>query len=114
MGLLFTDMNPFLLEISFVDCNLELASFANLKLKKTTFKNTNLQQVDFTQTDLQGSTFDNCNLQNAIFEQTNLEQTDFTNAINFSVNPEKNLMKKARFSRNNIEGLLEKYKIIIS
>ena len=34
-------------------------------------------------------------------------------AFNFSINPEINNLKKARFSTQNIVGLLDKYKIIV-
>ncbi|HIC30288.1 MAG TPA: pentapeptide repeat-containing protein, partial [Flavobacteriaceae bacterium] len=58
--------------------------------------------------------FDNCDLKNAVFEQTNLEQANFFTAINYSINPERNKIKGAKFSKDQISGLLDTYKIIIS
>ncbi|MFT5214696.1 MAG: hypothetical protein ACI9WV_002428, partial [Patiriisocius sp.] len=53
------------------------------------------------------------NLKEAIFNGTNLEQTDFITAFNFEINPEKNHLKGAKFSKENLFGLLSDYKIII-
>jgi uncharacterized protein YjbI with pentapeptide repeats len=72
-----------------------------------------LQEVDFTESDLSGSAFDNCDLSGALFENTNLEKTDFRSAFNYTINPEINRMKKARFSLSGIVGLLGKYGIVI-
>jgi uncharacterized protein YjbI with pentapeptide repeats len=72
-----------------------------------------LQEVDFTESDLSGSSFDNCDLSGALFENTNLEKTDFRSAFNYTINPEINRMKKARFSLPGVAGLLEKYGIVI-
>ena len=56
---------------------------------------------------------DNCNLNRAIFSKTNLEKTDFRTAFNYSIDPEANKIKKARFSKMGLEGLLDKYQIEI-
>jgi hypothetical protein len=82
----------------------------------TTFLNAprhNLQEEDFTETVLMSSVFDNCDLGSAIFENTNLEKSDFKTAFNFNINPEKNRLKGAKFSKENLYGLLSDYKIII-
>jgi uncharacterized protein YjbI with pentapeptide repeats len=92
---------------------LKLSTFYKLKLKKTRFKGCNLQDVDFSDADLMGSTFDNCDLQRAIFIDTNLEKVDFRSSINYSIDPEKNRLKKAKFSRAEVIGLLDKYDIEI-
>ncbi len=72
-----------------------------------------MQEVDFTESDLSGSSLDNCDLSGALFENTNLEKTDFRSAFNYTINPETNRLKKARFSLQGIAGLLEKYGIVI-
>jgi hypothetical protein len=46
-----------------------------------------------------------------MFEGTNLEKTDFRSAFNYSLDPEINRMKKARFSLPGVTGLLGKYGI---
>jgi hypothetical protein len=42
-----------------------------------------------------------------------LEKADFRSAFNFSIDPEMNRMKKAKFSRTGVFGLLHKYNIEI-
>jgi hypothetical protein len=57
--------------------------------------------------------FDNCDLTRAAFDNTNLEKADFRTAFNYSLDPEKNRIKKGRFAYPGITGLLNKYDIII-
>jgi len=45
---------------------------------------------------------------------TNLEKVDFYTSIGYSFNPSKNNRKKARFSKNEVAGLLSDFDIIIS
>ena len=72
-----------------------------------------MQEADFTEADLTGAAFENCNLQRVIFDNTNLEMVDLRTSFNYSIDPERNKLKKAKFSATGIMGLLDKYKIII-
>ena len=45
--------------------------------------------------------------------RTNLTEADFRTAQNFSIDPLENQLKKAKFSRENLEGLLEKLQLKI-
>ena len=113
VGVHFEDCNDFLFAVSFDDCVLKLASFYKLSLKKTQFKHCRLQEVDFTQADVSGSVFEGCDLLQAIFDNTVVEKVDFRTAFNYSLDPERNPIKKAKFSREGIVGLLDKYDIEI-
>ena len=113
MGLQFDECKPFLLAFRFINCQLNLSAFYGLKIKNTYFENCILNEVDFTDTVLSGSTFKNCNFSGAMFGNSNLEKVDFRSSVNFSINPETNRISKARFSVENITGLLDKYDIII-
>ena len=84
-----------------------------LKIKKNVFRNCNLKEVDFTESDLSNSLFENCDLSRAIFSNTILEKCDFRSSYNYSIDPEQNRIKKAKFSVSGISGLLDKYNIII-
>ena len=66
-----------------------------------------------TNAEFQGAQFEACDLNKAAFENTNLEGADLTSAYNFSIDPEKNRVKKARFSRTGLAGLLMKYELKI-
>lgn len=113
LGLHFDKCNEFGLSVSFDTCNLSHSSFYKTKIKKTIFKNAQLHEVDFTQCDLTGAVFDNCDLLNAKFENTLLEKTDLRSSFNYTINPESNKIKKARFSLSGVAGLLDKYDIEI-
>ena len=113
LGLNFNDCNPFLFAVNFENCQLQLASFYELKLTNTVFKNCNLNEVDFAKADLTESSFDDCDLSRAIFENTILMKTDFRTAFNYAIDPEINQIKKAKFSSLSLSGLLAKYDIEI-
>lgn len=87
--------------------------FIRLRSKKTLFKNTQLKEVDFTDCDLTQSVFDKCDLTDAKFDNSILEKADFRTASHYSINPEVNRIKKARFALSGIPGLLDKYDIEI-
>jgi uncharacterized protein YjbI with pentapeptide repeats len=113
VGVQFDECNPFLFSVGFENCVLKLAVFYKTKLKKTRFKNCNLQETDFTEAELTEAVFDNCDLQRAIFHKTNLEKSDFRTSFLYSIDPEVNKIKKARFSGMGLAGLLDKYGIVI-
>lgn len=93
--------------------SLNHSSFYRTKIKKTVFKNSQLHEVDFTECDLTSSVFDNCDLKGATFENTIIEKADFRTSFNYSIDPQINRIKKARFSLTGIAGLLDKYDIEI-
>jgi fluoroquinolone resistance protein len=113
VGLDFSNCNEFLFSVFFEKCNLQYASFFKRKLHNTTFKDCSLNETIFSEVDLSLSVFLNCDLINAIFEKTILSKVDFTTSYNYIIDPEKNNIKKAKFSKDGILGLLAKYDIII-
>jgi fluoroquinolone resistance protein len=113
VGLHFNHCDAFLFTVDFDHCLLNLSSFYKRKLKKTSFKHSNLREVDFTEADLTSSLFDNCDLLGATFEDTILEKADFRSSYHYSIHPEANKIKKAKFSMTGISGLLDKYDIEI-
>ncbi len=113
LGLFFDRCNAFGLSFSFDRCILNHSTFYKTKIKKTTFNHTQLQETDFTECDLTESLFDQCDLLRARFDNTVIEKADFRTAYNYSIDPEINRIKKAKFSIHGISGLLEKYNIVI-
>jgi len=113
LGMHFDNCNQFGLSFSFENCILDHSTFYKTKIKKTIFKNSQLHEVDLTECDLSGSLFENCDLTRTTFDNTNIEKSDFSTSYNYSINPEMNRIKKAKFSIYGISGLLEKYDIII-
>jgi uncharacterized protein YjbI with pentapeptide repeats len=113
LGLRFDECDNFLLSFNFENCIVNFSSFYGLKLKGVKFKGCKLEQVDFAGSDLRNSRFQECDLSGANFGNTNLESSDLQTAANFSIDPEANRIYKAKFSIQNITGLLDKYTIII-
>lgn len=113
LGLHFEECDDFLISFAFEDCNLNLSSFYKLKIKKTLFRNSSLHEIDLTETNLNNSVFDNCDLAKARFDHTILEGVDLRTSYNYSIDPEINSIKKAKFSMAGIIGLLDKYDIKI-
>lgn len=113
IGVHFNRAHEFMLALEFDNCLMNMCSFNSMKLKKTNFFNCILREVDFRHTDLSESTFDECDLLQALFEETNLNKADLRKAYNFSIDPLKNRIQKAKFSKESVLGLLDKMDIII-
>lgn len=113
LGLQFDQCETFNLSFSCTGCNLGNCVFYKLNLKGASFTECNFQEADFTDADLSGAIFHNCNLSGAQFYNTNLEKADLRTAFNFSIDPARNRLKKARFSLSGLPGLLEQWQIIV-
>lgn len=113
LGLRIDTCLDFGLSFSFDNCQLNHSSFYGTNIKKTNFLNSQLKEVDFTTCDLTCAIFDNCELNGTVFENTILEKADFRTSYNYSINPELNRIKKAKFSILGVAGLLDKYDIVI-
>lgn len=114
IGIHLENCNEFGLSVDFENCILDHSSFYKMKLKKTSFRHTQLREVDLTDADLTAAIFHNCDLTGAKFENTILEKADFRTAFNYAIDPEASKIKKAKFSRAGLEGLLTKYDIDIT
>jgi fluoroquinolone resistance protein len=113
IGVNFSECSDFLFSVRFEDCLLDYASFAKKNMSKTTFSRSSLKGTTFSQANLSHALFEQTDLAGAVFEQTNLTGANFTTAYNFSIDPELNRLKKARFSQFGLAGLLSKYGIMI-
>ena len=110
----FSVCNPFMLKICFRESVLNLTNFIALPLQNTSFISCKLQEADFTEANLTSADFSKSILENTIFNQTNLENALFETAIDYTINPSKNKLKSARFSQNNLNGLLVHLNLVIS
>jgi uncharacterized protein YjbI with pentapeptide repeats len=113
LGLNFFKAKDFAFEVYFEKCLLDYASFDGKKLNKSEFKNCKMHEVNFTNADLSKSLLINCDLYEALFAKTNLSGVDFTNSINFSIDPEINSLKNAKFLTQDLFRLLTRHKLII-
>jgi fluoroquinolone resistance protein len=113
LGVNFSMAEDFLFSVRFESCALDYSSFMRKKMPKTVFKKSSLKEVTFTQAILNGSVFEECNLLETVFRQTDLTSVNFSTALNYIIDPELNIMKKAIFSSHGLEGLLFKYDLKI-
>lgn len=111
LGVNFENCSDYLFKVDFNKCVLNFSSFYKRNLKKTSFQGCTLQETDFTEADLTGASFEQCDLLNTRFERTILEKADLRSAVNYSIDPELNRIRKAKFSLQGIAGLLDKYDI---
>ena len=113
IGLHFENCHSFLFAVAFAKCQLNLSSFYQVQLKKTKFENCELKEVDFTSANLSEASLEECDCQLAVFDDTNLEKADLSSAYHYQIDPTKNKIKKAKFSREGLPGLLLQHQIII-
>ena len=113
LGIHFHTCDDFLFTVTFDECVLDYASFANKKMPKTKFNSCSLKEVSFIGANLTNASFENCNLDLAIFNDSQLAGADFRTAYHYKIDPQFNPMKKAKFSTEGIPGLLDKYDIKI-
>ncbi len=113
LGTEWKNCNGFLFEVAFLNCNLELASFAGMKLKNMVFKDSDLREANFIWSDLTSVIFENCNLEKALFQKSILEKADLRTSYGYILNPENNRVKWAKFSLEWLPGLLTKFDILV-
>ena len=113
LGLRFDHCNQVGMTVRFESCLLDHASFYQVKLNHTVFLSTSLQEVDFTESDLKNVILDHCDLAIATFNHTNLERADLSTALNYTINPENNRLRGAKFSLPAVVGLLNSFQIEI-
>jgi uncharacterized protein YjbI with pentapeptide repeats len=114
LGLHFDDCNEFGFSASFDHCQLNHSIFYQMKLGRTSFYHCQLHGTDFTEANLTAVPLKNCDLMHAVFINTNLEKADFSQAINYSIDPSINKIKGAKFSLPEVVGLLDVYNIKIN
>jgi uncharacterized protein YjbI with pentapeptide repeats len=109
----FSKSRDFLFEVSFNNSILDNAIFYKKKNKGAKFTDCSMVETDFTEADLTDAQFINCNLNRAFFNRTTLKNADLRTSYNFIIDPDSNILKKARFSVHGLPGLLAKYDIRI-
>lgn len=90
-----------------------MGNFSGLDLKNTCFEGSTVRDTHFSHVNLAGANFQDCDLRGSLFHQSNLSQANFKDAVNFSINPLTNKIKKARFSREAALHLLDHFEIIL-
>lgn len=113
IGVDFSNTKDFLFSIDFSNCILDYTAFMKKKNRKAKFVNCSLKGADFSEADLTSAIFEKCDLSTAIFMRSILSSVNFVSSYNFTIDPEKNLLRKAKFSLDGLPGLLSNYGIIV-
>lgn len=111
LGVSFDHGKTNLFAAVFTDCLMDSCSFQGMSLQHATFAGCRMHGVEFSGADVSGVVFDRCDLSDAVFVDCDLRGTDFRTALGFTLDPELNRMKGARFSLDGLQGLLAKYGI---
>ena len=109
LGLDFQLCNPFGFSIRFQACQLDHSNFLGMKLRRCSFDGCQLNGVDFAEADAEKVSFRESHLRDTLFERTNLQQADFRGASHLRIDPVENRLKGARFSKDSVMGLLERF-----
>jgi fluoroquinolone resistance protein len=112
-GVDLSKCKDFLFSADFENCILDYLSLHKKKNKKAKFINCSIKGADLTEADLAECIFQNCDLESATFDRTVLTGANLTSAFNFTIDPEKNQIRKAKFSQDGLAGLLVNYGIIV-
>jgi len=113
IGVNFDSANDVLFSAAFNTCILDFSIFYKRNLKNSSFSNCQFRETDFSEADLSSLKFPGCDFHQAKFDNTNLEKADLSTAINYSIDPTNNKVKKATFSLDGLPGLLDRFDITI-
>lgn len=97
--------------VGFEKCVLDYCSFMGKKMPKTKFIDSSMKHMVFTEANLANGLFDQTDLAGTLLSQTFLKEADFTTAYNYAIDPQLNVVKKAKFSLYGLPGLLTRFGI---
>ncbi|NGX58862.1 MAG: hypothetical protein KR126chlam3_00002 [Chlamydiae bacterium] len=97
----------------FKSCILMGCNFSDLKMKSVSFHGSKVKECYFTDTKLVEADFGEADLEGSIFHHADLSKANFKDAKNYSINPEANVLKKARFSAPEALSLLKFFDVEI-
>ncbi|MFT3796007.1 pentapeptide repeat-containing protein [Flavobacterium sp.] len=109
----FAMCDKLIFEIAFNNCTLDFSKFYTLKIKGTVFTDCSVIAVDFMGADLTSVVFDRCDLYRSEFSKAILNKADLRTARNYTINPQRSKIKKARFSLEGLKGLLAHHDIVV-
>lgn len=99
--------------LKFNQCRLDHSVFYSVEMRFTSFEECVLKGADFERANLTKAVFTLSDLEGCKFRETNLTSADFTGAINYSINPNLNKIRKAVFSLPDALALLNCFDIVI-
>lgn len=113
VGANFAELNGVSGGFVFQDTRMDYAVLVGVRLHKARFENCILHETGLDQAELKEAVFDRCDLSGATFNGANLEKTDFSTAYNYTLIPENCKLKKTVFSEYGLKGLVAHLNIIV-
>lgn len=99
--------------IDFLKCVLNDSSFYKLDLRSRKIESCTAHNVDFEEINLSKAICSRTDFLGSKFNGADLSEADFTEAVNYSIDPNNTKIKKAKFSHPEVLNLLDAWDIII-
>lgn len=99
--------------VEFVNSKLDMSIFVGQSMLRTKFNHCSVVDCDFSEVNLSLSLFEGCDLSGATFSSTNLERVDFRSSYGYSISPNSNRVRGAKFSRFDAIGLLDEFGVVV-
>lgn len=93
--------------IKFYKCIMNDSTFFGLSLNEIVIEACKAHEVDFREGKFCDANFTFTDFANSLFKETDLTSADFTEAVNYRININHNLIRKAKFSRYEAVSLLD-------
>jgi fluoroquinolone resistance protein len=100
--------------VDFVKCVLNHSTFMGLSLKNVALTRCIAKDVSFEEADLSHANCTATDFTDSRFLHTNLTEADFTGAVNYSIAPALNTLKKTKFSLPEAMSLLHGLDILLT
>jgi uncharacterized protein YjbI with pentapeptide repeats len=98
---------------SFKKCKLDNCSFYRMELTGLNMIESSAREADFIEANLTKMVFDGTDLYHSRFSRANLSFTNFSNAINYSIDPNQCKLKKTIFTMPEAMSLLSAFDVVI-
>ena len=98
---------------SFKECKLDGSNFFKVNIQQLHMINCSARECDFTEANLSKGEFSGTDFLGSRFGQTNLSFADFSDALNYAIDPNKNKLKKTVFTQPEVTTLLNYFDIVI-
>lgn len=113
LGCSFAGLNAFSGGLQFIGCNLNYSNYSQIRMKGMHFSECQMMEASFADAEVKNSTFAACNLERTDFDGADITQCDFATSYNYTVNPTRTKLRKARFSKDQLEGLVAHLGIVV-
>ncbi len=99
--------------LKFQECSISYSTFIGLALRNFGAVKCTAKDADFAEADLTRAVFTGTDFAESRFLHTNLSEADFTGAVNYTISPLDNPIKKAKFSLPAAVSLLIALGVVI-